>query len=324
MISRRKVLVGSAVSAAAVFARRVTTVFAKASQPMTPVNFAVPAGACDTHTHIFGNPATFPFSPKAPYKPETASIEEMRALHRALHIDRVVIVQPSVYGTDNRCTLDAVKQLGPGARCVMVIDEQTSDAMLDEMEHGGARGIRINLITAGQTDLAVARRMFQAAADRMRGRRNWHIQLYVTLSTIEALKDAIAACPVPVVFDHFGDAQGALGVAQPGFETMLGFLRSGRAYVKISGAYRSSKQVPDYPDVAPLAKAIVAANPQRVLWGSDWPHPNPGSKVSPDGTTPFWPGLDDGRVFNQLAVWVPDAAQRKVILVDNPARLYGY
>jgi predicted TIM-barrel fold metal-dependent hydrolase len=324
MISRRHVLIGSAASAAAVFARRTVSMFATASQPMTAVNFSVPAGACDTHTHIFGDPRTFPFSPKAPYKPETASIDEMRSLHRALHMDRVVIVQPSVYGTDNRCTLDAVKQLGPRARCIMVIDDKTPDAALDDMYRGGARGIRINLITAGQTDLAVARRLFESAAGRMRGRDHWHIQLYVTLSTIEALKDVIAASPVPVVFDHFGDAQAPLGVGQPGFDTMLNMLRSGRAYVKISGAYRSSKQTPDFPDVTPLAKAIIAANPQRVLWGSDWPHPNPGAKVAPDGTTPFWPGLDDGRLLNQVAVWAPDAAQRKLILVDNPARLYGF
>jgi predicted TIM-barrel fold metal-dependent hydrolase len=127
------------------------------------------------------------------------------------------------------------------------------------------------------------------------------------------------------VFDHFGGARAALGTAQPGFEALLALVRSGKAYVKISGAYRSSTARPDYADVTPLAKALIAANLQRILWGSDWPHPDSSTVAGRKKTdiAPLLP-IDDGRVLNQLAVWAPDTAQRKTILVDNPARLYGY
>jgi predicted TIM-barrel fold metal-dependent hydrolase len=321
MISRRRILIGSAATAAAVLVRRATPVFATASQPAAPINFAVPPGACDCHTHIYGDIAAFPMSPARAYTPEPATVEELHALHRALHIDRVVIVTPSPYGTDNACTMDAVKRIGPKARCVVVIDDKTPDASLDAMNKGGARGVRLNLITGVKTDVETARHLFQMAVARTEP-RHWHVQLYARLETIDALKDQIAASPVPVVFDHFGDAQAPLGVAQSGFKTMLDLVQSGHAYVKISAPYRSSKLAPDYPDVAPLAKALIAANPQRMIWGSDWPHPNP-ALATPTGLTPFWK-IEDGSILNQLPVWAPEAAVRKTILVDNPARLYGF
>jgi predicted TIM-barrel fold metal-dependent hydrolase len=295
---------------------------ASASQPTTPVNFDVPAGSCDCHAHIFGDPRHFPFWPSRAYTPEPASVEEMRLLHRALHTDRAVVVNPSVYGTDNSCTLDAVKKLGPSARAIAVIDDQTPEAALDEMDRAGVRGIRINLETSGQGDPAVARQRFQAGVERIKGRKHWHIQVYARLSVIEGAVDLIKAAPMPVVFDHFGGAKAALGVAQPGFETLLKLLRSGKAYVKISGAYRSSTLAPDYPDVVPLAKALIAENPQRVLWGTDWPHPSqvPGRRME---VSPLLQ-IDDGRLFNQLAVWAPEAALRTTILVENPMKLYGF
>jgi predicted TIM-barrel fold metal-dependent hydrolase len=322
MVTRREVLIGAAVCGGATLLEPWTAAFAKASQPATAVDFAVPAGACDCHTHIFGDPKHFPFAASRAYTPETASVAEMRALHEALHTERVVIVQPSVYGTDNRCTLDAIKQLGPTARAVAVIDDKTPHAALDEMNHVGVRGIRINLETTGQSDPGIARRQFLAAVEQAKG-LGWHIQIYTRLSVIEALKNEVMSSPVPVVFDHFGGAQGAGGVQQAGFQTLVGLVRSGQAYVKVSAPYRSSTQSPDYPDVAPLAKALIAANPQRILWGSDWPHPAqvPGRPATE--LTELWK-IDDGRVFNQFAVWVPDAAMRKTILVDNPAKLYGY
>jgi predicted TIM-barrel fold metal-dependent hydrolase len=149
--------------------------------------------------------------------------------------------------------------------------------------------------------------------------------MYTTLPVIDAIADQIAASPIPIVFDHFGGAQASSGTRQPGFDALLSLVRSGKAYVKISGAYRSSNAAPDYADVAPLAKVLIAANPQRILWGSDWPHPD-SSIVAGRKATDVAPLLqiDDGRVLNQLAAWAPDAAQRKTILVDNPARLYGY
>jgi predicted TIM-barrel fold metal-dependent hydrolase len=323
MISRRDLLVG-ALGAAAALTRRTASVGAAASQPGTPVQFAVPAGACDCHTHIFGEPRRFTFAAARVYTPEPASVAEMRALHRALHMERVVIVQPSVYGTDNACTLDAVQQLGSRARAVAVIDEHTPPAALDAMHAGGVRGIRLNLATSGQTDPVAARTRLQSAIKQLEG-RGWHIQMYTGMTVIDAIQPQIAASPIPIVFDHFGGAQAALGAGQPGFNALLGLVRSGKAYVKISGAYRSSNARPDYADVAPLAKALIAANPQRILWGSDWPHPDSAIVAGRKATdiAPLLP-IDDGRVLNQLAVWAPDAAQRKTILVDNPARLYGF
>ena len=323
MVSRRNFLLNAAVAGAGALIRGGNAVLASASQPSTPVNFQVPAGACDCHTHIFGDSRRFPFATPRVYTPEPASVAEMRALHRALHTERVVIVQPSVYGTDNACTLDAIKQLGSMARGIAVIDDKTPDAALDQMQRAGIRGIRVNLETAGQSDPAISRKLFQAAVDRIKNRPNWHIQVYTRLSVIEGIKDQVMAAPMPVVFDHFGGAQARLGVGQPGFDTLLNLTRTGKAYVKISGAYRSSTQSPDYADVVPLAKALIAANPQRMLWGTDWPHPAqiPGRKF--DEITPLFQ-IDDGRLFNQLPVWAPDAAVRKTILVENPARLYGF
>ena len=322
MLTRRELLIGAAAAGAATAARPVTPVWASASQPSTPVNFDVPKDACDSHTHIFGDPARFPLASSRVYTPELASIPEMRQLHKALHTERVVIVNPSIYGTDNSCSLDAIKHLGPGARGVAVIDEKTPNSALDEMYRGGMRAIRINLETSGQSDPALARRSFQAAMERLKNSK-WHVQLYTRLSVIEAIKDQVAAAPVPVVFDHFGGAQAALGVDQPGFSTLLNLLKTGKAYVKVSAPYRSSTQGPGYPDVVPLAKALIAANPERILWGSDWPHPQqiPGRALSE--VTPLYQ-IDDGRVFNLLPVWAPDAARRKIILVENPAKLFGY
>jgi predicted TIM-barrel fold metal-dependent hydrolase len=326
IMSRRRMLLRTTAGLAAgvAVARREELTSAIASQPATPVRFAVPEGACDCHTHVFGDPQRFPFAAGRTYTPEPASVAEMQALHRALHTTRVVVVQPSVYGTDNACTLDALKQLGPGARGVAVIDEGTTDAALDDMEGQGIRGIRINMATAGQTDPEIGRRRFDAAVARVRSRR-WHIQIYTQLSMIQALHKELAASPVPVVLDHFGGAQAAPGVAQPGFDALLDLVRSGQAYVKLSAPYRGSMKPPDYGDMAPLAKALVAANINRMLWGTDWPHPDTSQAAGrkPTDISPLR-SVDDGRVFNQFARWVSNAAQRRTILVDNPQRLYGF
>jgi predicted TIM-barrel fold metal-dependent hydrolase len=321
MLNRRSVLLASIAAGVTMSSR---TVLAKAAQPSTPVNFDVPAHACDCHTHIHGDPAKFPFFAGRVYTPELASPEEMSALHKALHIERVVIVTPSVYGPDNSATLFGMKARGPTARGVAVIDDKTTESDLDAMQQAGFRGIRLNLATGGVNDPNVARARFQAAVDRVKA-RGWHIQLFTSLAMISAIKDQVAASPVPAVFDHFGGAVAELGTGQPGFSDLLALVKSGKAYVKISGAYRASKLAPDYPDAAPLAKALIAANTDRIVWGSDWPHPN--SVAPPNGkptdVTPLFQ-IDDGRLFNQLPVWAPDAATRKTILVDNPAKLYGF
>jgi len=320
MPTRRQILLAAA---AAAVAPRLA--LAKASQPATAVNFEVPAGACDCHTHIHGDMREFPMFSGRVYTPEPALPEEMAQLHKALYMQRVVIVTPSVYGTDNSATLWGMKARGNNARGIAVIDDKTPESELDAMARAGIRGIRINIATGSAApDPAAARKRFQAAAERMKA-RGWHIQMYVTLPVISSIKDLVAASPVPVVFDHFGRAQAALGTGQPGFSDLVELLRSGKAYVKISGAYRVSHQGPDFADAAPLARALIAANPERILWGTDWPHPNsePMPGYGAMDVRPFFP-IDDGRLLNQLPFWAPDARVRKQILVDNPARLYGF
>jgi predicted TIM-barrel fold metal-dependent hydrolase len=321
MLTRRTMLLAS-IAAGALMQNR--DVLAKAAQPSTPVNFDVPEHACDCHTHIHGDVEKFPFFAGRVYTPEPASPEEMSALHKALHMERVVIVTPSVYGTDNSASQFGMMARGATARGVAVVDDKTSESNLDTMHKVGFRGIRLNLATGGVNDPNVGRTRFTAAVERMKA-RGWHVQLYTNLAMITAIKDLVLAAPVPVVFDHFGGAQAALGVEQPGFSDLVEVVKAGKAYVKISGAYRSSKQAPEYGDCVPLAKALIEANADRIVWGTDWPHPD---SVTPPGrqpteVTPLFQ-IDDGKLLNQLPVWAPDAAVRQKILVDNPARLYGF
>ena len=216
-----------------------------------------------------------------------------------------------------------MKARGATARGVDVIDEKTPDGDLDAMDRAGVRGVRINLATVAQNDPEAARRRVQATAARIR-RLGWHIQIYANVELIPALKDLILGSPLPFVFDHFGGTKAALGLDQPGFGDLVELLRSGHAYVKLSGAYRASTQA-DYRDAVPLAKALIGANPDRAIWGTDWPHPDTAGHAGhrPTDITPLLQ-IDDGRLLNQLPAWAPDPAVRKKILVDNPARLYGF
>ncbi len=322
MFMTRRSAIFRAIGASTLIRNQVA--FAKASQPQARPQFAVPPNACDCHTHIFGDPAKFPLSPSRTYTPEPASPQEMLAMHHVLGIRRVVIVTPSIYGTDNSATLFGMKAYGSGARGVAVIDEHTPDEDLKQMNNAGMQGIRINLATVGLSDPAVARKRFQANVERVKN-LNWHIQMYASLSVISNIRELVENSPVPVVFDHFGGAQATLGVQQPGFSDLLSLLSSGKAYVKLSGAYRASQKAPDYTDATPLAKAIIQANANQVLWGTDWPHPDSSTRAghSPTEMNPLL-AIDDGILLNQLAVWAPDPAIRKKILVDNPARLYRF
>jgi len=313
MIERRQFVLGAA---AGVLIPR--SGYAKASQPATDVNFDVPAGACDCHTHIHGNPEKFPWFAGRTYTPEMALPEEMTALHKALKMQRVVIVTPSVYGPDNSATIYGMAARGKDARGVAVIDDKTTDAELDRLASLGFRGIRLNLSTAGIDDPKIATERFVTAAGRVKS-RNWHVQLNTTLPVIAAMKDVLAASPVTLVFDHYGNAKEELGVEQPGFSDLVSLVGSGKAYVKISvsGGPRQN-----YGYFTPLARMLISANVDRILWGSNWPHPNSvGGSTSK--VTPLWQ-VDDALVLNLLPVWAPDAEVRKKILVDNPARLYEF
>lgn len=296
------------------------------------VAFDVPALACDCHTHVFGPADRYPYAPKRKYTPPDATLADLQALHRHLGIERVVIVQPSPYASDNSATLDALRGLEGRGRAVAVIDEHTSDDELRRMHEAGVRGIRLNLETEGISDAAHARRQLQWAAGRV-GPLGWHVQIFTNPAVLAQAGDTIAGLGVPVVVDHFGrtsidrastQAGGARpDRSRPGLDILLELLRSGAAWVKLSAPYRLSGG-PDSPQVRELAQTMIEANPERMLWGTDWPHPGGSDRSGPvDAIEPFRP-IDDGRALNRLAEWVPDRALLEKILVHNPARLYDY
>ena len=325
MVSRRDTVLALAATGAVTMQRRVKAALDTDAQTHhTPINFRVPAGACDCHVHVFCDPRQFPFSPDRPYTPPPAPVEDLRRVLRALHMDRAVIVSPAVYGASNDCTLDAIHQLGSAGRGIALIAPQTSSTERQRLRRGGIRGLRLNFETLGVTDPQTAIDRFQVAS-KVAAEQEWHIQINTRLPIVEALEEHILNGDVTVVFDHFAQAQAAQGVGQPGFAALVRLVTAGRAYVKLSAAYRISTQGPDYADVTPLAQMLIAANPQRILWGSDWPHPDAAPRAGRHATDlrPPLP-VDDGRLLNQLAVWAPDSALRHAILVENPGALYGF
>jgi predicted TIM-barrel fold metal-dependent hydrolase len=290
---------------------------------MTTAFAKPPAGACDCHVHVFGPASDYPFDPARTYTPGDAPLSALAALHRGLGIDRTVIVQPSPYGSDNRCTLDALARLDGKGRGVAVIDESTSGEALADMHRAGVRGVRVNLETAGQHDPDVARAKLLRAADRV-APLGWHVQTYTNLPTIAALDGVWNDMKAPLVIDHFGRAQAAQGVSQPGFDILLSAIASGRVYVKLSAPYRIST-APDFADAAAIARALMDANPDRVLWGSDWPHPGTaaGVPLKVDGITPF-KEVDNRRALARAMEWAGTPERVRKLLVDNPARLYDF
>jgi len=318
MLSRRRLIGGSVATGALLY---VGESLAEARKSFTRVDFEVPPGACDCHVHVIGDPAQYPLSGARTYTPPIALPAQLARLHRALGISRVVIVTPSVYGTDNSATLWAMRTLGASARAVAVIDEQTSEQQLDAMHRAGVRGARLNL-TVGATDAQSAQQRFAELARRLSS-RNWHVQIFTTPDIVAALKDAVLSSTVPVVFDHFGGARGELGVTQAGFVALLQLLESGKAYVKISAAYRLSTQAPNFQDMGVLARALIRTRADRILWGTDWPHPNSASGLGAQTLSPAI-NVDDAHLLNLFGDWVPEKALRQQILVDNPARLYDF
>ncbi len=289
--------------------------------------FTVPPGACDCHTHVFGPAARYPYWAGRAYTPGDASIAQLQALHRALGIARVVIVHPSPYGANNACSVDAVRQIGPNARGVAVIDKNTTDAQLQDMHAAGMRGARVNLETGGVSDPKAAGDALTWTANRV-APLGWHVQTFTNLTTLAGVYGVAQKLATPLVVDHIGHARAELGVGQTGFAQLLELVASGKAYVKLSAQQRVSK-LPDCADVAPLVKALIGANPERMLWGSDWPHPG-GNRYAADALEriePFQP-VNDGEALNRLAQWALDATGNETImqkiLADNPARLYGF
>ena len=323
MLTRRKVLVGGLVAGVSGLLRHEDA-HATAAQPRTKVSFAVPPGATDCATHIYNDPKRHPFFEGRTYTPEPATVPELKQMMRTLGLDRVVVVQASTHGTDNSIVIDSIRELGSGARGVAVIDDKTTEASLDDMHRGGVRGIRLSLGNLGATDLAAARQRLKTASDRMKSRKGWSALISGSPATWDALRVELAAFSVPIVIDHFGEPRVADGVGQAGFTAVLNLVKSGKAYVKLSNA-ETLAQKDDMSDVTPYAMALVAANPQRAVWGSAWPHPSAGGVPGRKPTDlALHRQTDDGKMLNMLAVWAPDATMRKMILVDNAARLYGF
>jgi predicted TIM-barrel fold metal-dependent hydrolase len=316
MLTRREALFGAMAAGVSALVRGGTDAFA-VPLPSTPVNFDVPKGTTDTHRHVVGHENRCPYIPTSNYRLEPAEIEDMRALDRALHIDRVVLIGLYGYGTNNSCLLDGLKKLGSRGRGVPIIDENTPDKEIAMMDKAGCVGIRF---TIGE-GVDGARKSLQWAGKKLKP-FGWYIGAGGILSRLDALQDTIAESPVPVVCDHFLGATAKLGTDQPGFQTLLKLLKGGNAYIKLSATHRISREGPDYPDVAPIAQALIKANPQRILWGTDWPHV--GARGYSNREVQPYLAIDDGRVMNQLPVWAPDPAVRKMILVDNPAKLYRF
>jgi predicted TIM-barrel fold metal-dependent hydrolase len=283
----------------------------------------MPPGACDCHTHVIGPRADYPMVAERHYTPGEAAHETLLA-HMSRHgLQRVVIVQPSVYGTDNRCMLDSLDRLDGRGRGVAVVDDAVDAAGLQALHCRGVRALRVNVESAGLRDAATVR----AALGRWAGRiemLGWHLQLYAALDTIAALAEHLARLPVPVVLDHFAMVPAALPLDDPRAAPLLGLLRSGNAYVKLSAPYRLGT-ADDAADagVAAWAAAFLAAAPERVLWGSDFPHTGrePGKaahEISRYRTLP------QGTLERGIEAWLPTPQVRQQVLADNPVRLYGF
>jgi len=290
----------------------------------SPPGFAPPAGACDCHTHVFGPFGRYPLVPNRVYTPMDALAEDARTMMDRLGLERIVFVQPSAYGLDNQCMLDAMAELGAVARGVAVVDGATPDAELDRLHRAGVRGVRLNIATGGNDTGEPLGARSEKLARQIAG-QGWHLQLFVGPDVLTELEPTLKRFPVPYVIDHMGLLPPSRFRDHPAFATLLRLLDTGDCWVKLAGAYRVANSDTDFAAAAALAQALVAARPDRLVWGSDWPHtPHHTGAPDPDGKQKPYRKLDTGRLFDLLADWAPDEAVRNRILVDNPARLYDF
>jgi predicted TIM-barrel fold metal-dependent hydrolase len=264
-----------------------------------------PSLACDCHIHVFGPHARYPLDAARKYTPGEALLEQYLKVASALGMGRVVLVQPSVYGTDNSCQRDALRLLDERARGVAVIDDSVSDAQLGELHGAGFVGARINAMRAG--DLDAMERVAARVAEL-----GWHLQLHVPAAALPQIAERLLKLPTDFVIDHFGRVDARAGLEQPAFQGLLRLVDSGRGWVKLSGAYRIDLDGPPWRKAGPFARELVRRNPERMVWGTDWPHPD--VAVVPD----------DGALLDALFEWLPDGATRDRVLVDNPAKLYRF
>lgn len=271
----------------------------------TPVA-AFPPGACDTHMHVYDG--RFPSAPSALLHPHDALVADYRSVQRALGLDRVVVVQPTTYGFDNACQVEAAAALGPGSRLVVVVDERTPSSTLAELDGAGARGARFHMLPGGAVPWSSLAPTAASVADL-----GWHVQLQLDGRELPVHVDALRSLPTPLVVDHVGRFMPPVDVDHPAFAALLTLLDTGRCWVKLSAPYESTRDgAPEYPAVAALAHALVERFPERMLWATNWPHPG----------QPAPPTLDELR---RLAFdWLPTEALRQRVLVTNPAELYGF
>jgi 2-pyrone-4,6-dicarboxylate lactonase len=280
--------------------------------------FTPPANSCDTHFHIFGPPESFPFLSTHEYTPPAAPLEHYLKMAAIIGIERGVVVQPSVHGLDNSATLDAIAKSGGCFRGVARIDDKTPKSELQRLQAGGIRGVRFNLLDRprGNVKLDALDRCVDHIAELC-----WSVDLHIDGKNLLEQEKRIRSMPLPVVIDHIARVIPADGLQQPAFALLLDLLKTKRVWVKISGADKiCNTHVHSYfglpfVEVIPFARAVIAAAPDRIIWGTDWPHSN---NFAP-GHTP-----DDGDLLDLLAAFAPDEQTRTKILVDNPAALYGF
>lgn len=281
-------------------------------------------GICDCHMHVFGPPDRYPGGPDRSYTPTERGLDDYERIAARVRIERVVIVQPSAYGIDNRCTLDALRQRGGGTRAVVVVDPGITDEELREMELLGVRGVRLNVVTPGGAHPEGIDRQVRTLARRLEP-LGWHVQLYAGLDLVARLAPVVRESPVPIVFDHMGGARAAQSPDDRRFQTLLGLLGEGACWVKLSGADRVAGQDEDFTAAAPFARALIAANPEQLVWGSDWPHLGEHG-ASRGGAAPpaHYRTVPEAGLLAALEGWAGDATTLRRILVDNPARLYRF
>jgi D-galactarolactone isomerase len=311
MIERRDFIKGASAvalaTASGLSARAGEAIAVPYSAGTAPPRLVAPANACDCHMHIYNS--RFPPDPKAALRPGDAHAEDYLLFRRRIGTSRNVIVTPSTYGTDNSCTLDALATLGPTARAVAVVDINVGDAELKRLNGLGVRGMRFMLNPSSPTTVAMLEPLSKRVAEI-----GWHVQISTTAKQIVAIEDILQRLPIPVIFDHFAHPSEPAGINDPVFATVLRLIDKGRTWVKLSAPYIDSKVgEPTYADVAPVAQAYVKAAPERLVWASDWPHPSQGDKHP-----------DDAVLFDLLAQWIPDAATRNRVLVQNPESFYGF
>lgn len=269
--------------------------------------FKAPVGSVDTHMHIYHH--RYPTAPTAVVKPTDAVVSDYLAMRKRIGVDRTVVVQPSAYGLDNTCTLDAMAEIGPSARGIAVCNEQTTDVELEKLHKAGIRGLRFFMLPGG----AVGWDSLETMSARIAS-LGWHIVLQLDgrdYPKYEALIDRLQSA---VVLDHTGKFLEPVPLDHPGFQALTRLLKNEKKHLKLAAPYETSKVGPPfYDDVGKLAKALVPTIPDQVVWASNWPHPSSG-----------FVGPDDADMLDLLLDWVPDETTRRKVLVDNPARLYGF